>query len=112
MSAPANLPLSAPAGDAASTRRALLDLEGVARVLNDQRHALAVRATCDIMEVVTVLARLGADDMPASVLQMVQQRIHVLASGVLCCLDDPTEPLLDIQERVYPDEKPSREQPQ
>lgn len=98
-------PCDTDGGSAQQTSGAVAALES-----NDERLpigarvALAVRAACDITDVVAVLASLDADDLTPATLQMVQQRIHELACGVSAALQDPTEALWEIRSRLYPSE--------
>lgn len=71
---------------------------------SDARRSLAGRAAADITEVVTVLRGFDGDNLTPAVVQMVQQRIHDLACGVLSAIDDPNDKLEDIRARLWPSE--------
>lgn len=71
------------------------------------RIALACRAAGDITEVVMVLCRAERAELNSAVLQMLQQRVYDLASGILAMLEDPRAEPADIRADLYPSEPAS-----
>jgi len=73
----------------------------------DARVYFARECAADISEVVMLLAVADPEDLSASVLQMVQQRIHELALGVVIALRGREE-LWQTQLRVHPSRLPPK----
>ncbi len=71
---------------------------------------LARRAAGDIADCVMVLAEYQFIDVSPPVLQMVQQRVHALASSIFEVLDERPRPVEVMRSELYPSEPAHIEQ--
>lgn len=65
---------------------------------------LARRAAGDISDCMMVLAEYQFIDVSPPVLQMVQQRVHALASSIYEALEERTRPVEVLRSELYPSE--------
>ena len=70
--------------------------------INSPRIDLALRAAADIGDITLLLSD---KELAPAVVQMIQQRQHLLANAIYSLLNDEAEPsLLELRAQMYPDE--------